>query len=73
MSYLILTLLVILVACMLSGKPIKIQIEQKHPEVKIVDATEENNKQDEELEKTKDNILKDVAEVFKEVIAYDGE
>ena len=71
MEYLILTVLIIAVACMLSGKPIKIQIEYKQPDVKIIDVEDENEKQTKELEKVQNNILKDVAEVFKEVVAYD--
>lgn len=71
MEYLILTILVIVVVCMLTGKPIKITIEYKEPQTQLIplDVSEANEKHDKEQEKETPDLA-DIAEVLKEVIAH---
>ena len=70
MELLITTLLVITVACMVTGKPIKIQIEHKQPQSQLIplDISEANEKHDKEQAKEVPDLA-DIAEVLKGVIA----
>ena len=74
MELLVLTILIIAVACMLTGKPIKIQIEHKQPQTQLIplDVSEANEKHDKEQAKEVPDLA-DIAEVLREVIAYDAE